>query len=281
MHRSGLRGFFVARLVLITALLATALPSPGAAAQEEELLRFEQREGEQVAFRFWVPVDAVKELFSKGISPAPPRRIPGFHMPPAGFSEGALILRSGSYSVEREGKRINLKRVLDGFLLIYAEAPKLAGSEGARTALLVRYYCGDDQLYDLMEGAGLPVQRLSGEFNSRLRADSQQLVEGKVSPAGGGEWRWRLVTTDLRHFEPDAPSLRLLYRTGSQWRALEIDYTDDFYMFAVGEPVFDGGSPLEAWQGWRWADDNRPLYQYNTDDPHRILSLNPAQPGSN
>jgi hypothetical protein len=258
-------------LSLAAALAVGFISIDPAIAHEDELLRFEQREGELVVFRFWVPVEAVKNLFPEGISPAQPRRIPGFSMAPGGFVEGALVLRKGTYVFEREGKRITRKGALDGFLMIYAEAPKLVNTSGARVALLVQYYCADDELCDLLQTAGLPITRLSGDFDSTLRADSQQLVEGKVSPAGGGEWRWRLVTNDLRHYEMDTPGLMLLYQAGTELRALEIDYTDDFYMFAVSEMIFDGGSPLDAWDGWRWADDRRSIYQYNTDNPHKIV----------
>ncbi len=268
MHSFGIKLLKVSGLAfaLVAGLAFSAWMPP-----EDELLTFEQSEGEQVVFRFWVPVDAVKSLFPEGVSPASPRWNPVFDAPPSGYIEGSLVFRLGSYVFEQDGRSISRKGVIDGFLLFAAEVPAAMNPEKAQTALLAEYYCSDRELVSLLREHGLPVTTLEGDFDSRLRADSQQLVEGKVRPSGYGEWRWRLVTTDLRHYETAAPALRAFYQAAGELQALEIRYTDDFFMLAYGDVVFDGKAPKDEWEGWRWADDQRSLYQYNTRNRHSIL----------
>jgi len=269
-------GLTLARILPIVIALVAGPAFTAWLPPDDELATFEQSEGEQVVFRFWVLVDAVKHLFPEGISPAAPRRNPAFSAPPGGFVEGSFVFRLGSYVFEREGRRISRKGVIDGFLLIAAEVPAAMNPEGAQTALLAEYYCNDAELASLMRENGLRVGTLEGAFDSRLRADSQQLVEGKVKPEGYGEWRWRLVTTDLRHYETAASALRAFYKTAGELRALEIRYSDDFFMMAYGDVVFDGKAPPDGWEGWRWAGDRHSLYQYNTRNRHVILCVRPG-----
>jgi len=117
------------------------------------------------------------------------------------------------------------------------------------------------------------VSPIKGSFNSSTRADSQQLVEGSAFAGAWGEWRWRLATTDLHHYDTARSKMRLFFTVGSELRALEISFSDDFYMRAVGWINLDAPTPLDRWEGWRGADDNRALYQYNTRNQHRVLRV--------
>ena len=256
--------------ILLALLLCAASPSSG---DEDVLLSFEQSKGEHIVFRFWVPLEAVKDLYPEPLSPAMPRRGLLFGAPPAGYVECRLVLRFGSYSYEMNGNRVTSRGVIDGLLLLAVQAPYTLNPGGDETAFLLEYYCSDDSLADLLRGAGLPVSPIKGSFDSSTRADSQQQVEGSASAGAWGEWRWRLATTDLRHYDTARSKLRVFFHAGSELRALEISFTDDFYMRAVGRINLDAPTPLDRWDGWRSAADDRALYQYNTRNPHRVLRV--------
>jgi hypothetical protein len=236
------------------------------------VLQFVQIEGEQIEFRFWAPVAEVEHLYPDGLIPGLADRSKIFGAPPPEHVEARLVLRRGSFEVETEEGSQRLESVLDGFLLLPAEVGEDERAGDAESAVLVDYFCADETLTDLMRSAGLPVTPVSGTLLSRLRADSQQMVEGEIAAADDSEWRYRLVTNDLRHYVTGKPLFRAYFESGGELRALEIAYTDDFYMRALGDITFGGPSPLDVIEGWRRADQ-RAFYQFNTRNPHRVIRL--------
>ena len=255
-------------LTLATLSAAAFLASP----QDEGavLLSFEQREGEQIAIRFWVPVGEVADLFPEGLSPAAARRTSLWRAPPPGSVDCFLVLRSGSYTFSEGGREVTEKNVRDGYWLLAADAPISINPGAADAYLLLEYYTSNDRMATAMREAGVDVKELSGEFESFLRADSQQMVEGTVEPESRGRFSYRLVTTDLRHYDTARSVFRAYFKAGEELRAFDVQHSDDFYMRAVAEVNPGDSSPLAGWQGWMQATDSPAIYQYNTRNPQII-----------
>ena len=265
MHRAGL----IAALALLAVCAIAAAPP-----QAETLLEMQQIEGEQVFFRFWVPLASVEGLYPEPLAPGSFARDPGAYLdqPPSGHVECRLLLRWGTYEFESGGATRKIEKVFDAFLLLAATAPASLNPDRAETALLVEYFCSDADIAELMNGAGLTATSLSGSYDSYVRADSQQMIEGKAGAGNYGEWRWRLVTNDLRHFDTAGTALKIFFSTAEdELRALDLGSTDDFYMHAVGDAVLDEPSPTDRWQDVRKPRNMRSLYQFNTHAPIRIV----------
>ena len=267
MHRDRL---IVAPALALLAIAVIAAAPP----QAETLLELRQIEGEQVFFRFWVPLASVEGLYPEPLAPGRFAADPGAYLDqaPSGHVEARLLLRLGDYEFQREGGTVKTGKVLDAFLLLAATAPAASNPDGAETALLVEYFCSEGDLAELMRGAGMVPTSLSGGFDSYIRADSQQMVEGKAAAGDYGEWRWRLVTNDLRHFDTAGAALKIFFTTAEgELRAVELGTTDDFYMHAVGDAVLDEPSLTDRWQDVRKPRDKRSFYQYNTNAPMRVV----------
>ena len=264
-------------LLFAAFLIAAAVAASGPSTQrdDEVLLRFEQLEADQVTFRFRVPVEAVADLYPRPLSPAAPRSDGLAAPPPAGMVESRLVIRFGSFrypSVGGGGETVE-RRVLDGYRLLAADLPEAYyPGAGAEVALLLEYYCSSPALTALLAEAGVPVRHAEGEVEFRLRPDGSEVVEGSVSTEIHGEWRLRGATTDRRRYDTGASVVRLYYLADGELRALEILEADDYRMRATGGIEFLGASPLDAWPGWRWADDSA-LIQYNTNNTHQVLRI--------
>ncbi len=266
MRRAGKIGMLLA-VFLIAA--GGALPQRG----NEVLLRFEQVVAEQVTFRFWVPVDAVADLYPQPLAPAAPRSDGLSAPPPAGMVESRLVIRIGSFSYPGVGGETVERRILDGYWLLAADLPEAYNpGAGADAALLLEYYCSSPALAALLAEAGVPVSPVDGEVEFRLRPDGSEVVEGSAVTEPHGEWRIRGVTTDGRRYDTGASVVRLYYLADGELRALEILEADDYRMRATGGIEFLGASPLDNWPDWRWADDSAE-FQYNTNNAHQVLRV--------
>jgi len=265
------------KIVLLFAafLIVAAVAAGGTSTQrdDEVLLRFEQVEADQVAFRFWVPVEAVADLYPQPLAPAASRNDGLSAPPPAGMIESRLVIRIGSFRYPSGGEETVERRVLDGYWLLAADLPEAYNpGAGADAALLLEYYCSSPALTALLAEAGVPVRPADGEVEFRLRPDSSEVVGGSVVAEPHGEWRIRGVTTDGRRYDTGASVVRLYYLTDGELRALEVLEADDYRMRATGGIEFLGASPLDNWPGWRWADDSA-LIQYNTNNTHQVLRV--------
>ena len=123
---------------------------------------------------------------------------------------------------------------------------------------------------------GFSLYRLkAGDTAAEATGDCEVIlvmVEGKAAAGDYGEWRWRLVTNDLRHFDTAGAALKIFFTAAEgELRAVELVSTDDFYMHAVGDAVLDEPSPTDAWQDVRKPRNKRSFYQYNTNAPMRIV----------
>lgn len=272
MHSFSLtnRRVWILLLIAVPSLFAAADTAP----EENPLLTIEQLESEQVTLRFWVPETSVEDSYPEPLGPAISSRSHITRPAPSGMVDCLLIFRIGSYKYTVEGKEFTEKGILDGFLLLAAGAPpEMAPGGNGSTMFLVEYYCSSDKLADTLGGLGLPVKKISGKIDVRVRSDSSIMVEGNIDAEGyDGEWSFRTRTTDDMKFDTGDSVVLAYFSTDGELRALEIRESDDFFMKSVVEIEYRGAAPLNRWHGWQPAAE-KAFYQYNKGNMHRILNV--------